>query len=252
MAESPDYSFVGSGIILIREHGSAAPMLEVGNVSAFSLSPQTNSLQLPDYRNPGGGIRNRIDRVTDWALAYTFHDFNSANLARVTRGLASAIEAGTVTAEEVVGYKGGYVPLKFIAATITSVNPIGTGSAYTAGTDYILDRGMLYIPADTTIPDPVAGAANFKVTYTRLAGAKVEGAVTAGKNFQMEFRGQNEARNGKYCRLVAHKVSGGVISEMALLGDNYGAGEVNGSVLYDSTKAVDANTSGYFYWQQED
>ena len=248
---SEDYSFVGSGIILLREHGAAAPMLEVGNCSAFALAPQTNTLQLQDFQNPGGGIRNRIDRVSDWQLNYTFHDFNSENFARTTRGLASTIAAGSVTAEAVVGYKGGYVPLKYIATAITSVEPVGGGTAYAAGTDYILDRGMLYVPATSTIPDPVAGAANFEVEYTRLAGGEVQGAVTSQKFYQMEFRGQNEARGGKFCRMVCHKVSGGMVSSFGVIGEDYGAGEVPGSLVYDAAKATNSSTSGYFFWQQE-
>lgn len=249
--EAPDYSFVGSGIILLREWGAAAPMLEVGNCSAFALAPQTNNLQLQDFRNAGGGIRNRIDRVNDWQLTYTFHDFNKENFARTTRGLASDIAAGAVPAESVVGYKGGYVPLKFIASTITSVEPVGGGTPYTAGTDYILDRGMLYLPSTTTIPDPVAGAANFEVDYTKLAGGEVQGAVTSQKFYQMEFRGQNEARGGKFCRMVCHKVSGGMVSSFGVIGEDYGSGEVPGSLVYDASKATNSSTSGYFYWQQE-
>lgn len=250
--EAPDYSFVGSGIILIREHGAAEPMLEVGNCSAFALAPETNTLQLPDHRNAGGGTRNRIDRVNSWGLSYTFHDFNSENFARTTRGLASSVASGPVTEEGVVGYKGGYVPLKFIATAITSVEPVGGGTPYVEGTDYMLDRGMLFVPATSTIPAPVAGAPNFQVDYTRAATGHVEGAVTSSKFYQMEFRGQNEARSGKFCRLVAHKVSGGVIASLGLIGEEYGAGEVSGALVYDAAKATSSSVSGYFYWQQEE
>jgi hypothetical protein len=250
--DAPDYSYVGSGIILIREWGAAAPMLPVGNCSAFALAPQTNTLQLPDYQNPGGGIMNRIDRVSDWQLNYSFHSFNAENFARCTRGIASSIAAGSVPAEAVVGYKGGYVPLKYIATAVASVEPVGGGTPYVLGTDYTVDRGMLYVPATSAIPDPVAGAANFEVEYTRAAAKHVEGAVTSGKFYEMQFRGENEARSGKRVDLRAHKVSGGVISSFGLLGEEYGVGEVSGSLVYDAAKATSSAVSGYFNWQQEE
>lgn len=250
MSHLQDYSYLGSGIILIREWGSNAKFEEVGNCSAFSVAPQVNNLTLADHTNPGGGIQNRVDRVTDWTLSYTFHSFNGANFARATRGKATAVVAGTVTDEAAWAYKGSYVPLKYPAATVTSVEPAGGGTAYTPGTDYLLERGVLWIPPGSAIPD-ASSAANIRVTYTNGAIEHVEGAVTAQKFYEMRFIGANEARGGKATTLAAHKVSGGMIETMGLLGDEYGAGTVPGSLLADPAKAVNSDTSKYFYWQQE-
>ena len=57
MSHAPDYSFLGSGIVLIREWGSNLPFQEIGNCSAFNLAPQTNQIALPDHTQPGGGNR---------------------------------------------------------------------------------------------------------------------------------------------------------------------------------------------------
>ncbi|MBD9368858.1 hypothetical protein [Xanthomonas sp. XNM01] len=251
MSFAPDHSYLGSGIILIRPWGSIEPFAEIGNCSAFSVSPQTNELSLPDYKNPGGGIQNKVDRVSDWQLAYTFHDFNAPNFARATRGKVTNVVAGTVTDEPHAAVKGSYVPLKYLASAITSVDPVGAGSAYVAGTDYILDRGMIYIPAGSAIPNATGGTANIEVTYAHGAIGHVEGAVTAAQFYEMQFFGSNEARSGKKVRLVAHKVSGGVIQQLGLLGDEYGGGEVTGSITSDAAKRTSADNSAYFYWQEE-
>lgn len=251
MSFAQDHSYLGSGIILIRPWQSTQPMVEVGNCSAFQVSPQTNEITLPDYKNPGGGIQNKVDRISDWQLSYTFHDFNEANFARATRGKASTITAGTVTEEPAIAHKGAYVPLARIAATVTTVAPAGGGAAYEPGDDYLVDRGMLYIPATSSIPSAINGTANIEVTYTHGELGHVEAAVQAAQFYEMEFRGSNEARSGKIVRLVAHKVSGGVISELGLLGEEYGAGEVNGSITADPSKRTTADHSQYFYWQQE-
>jgi len=125
MAE--DYSYLGSGIVLIRKWGSNEPFLEVGNVSAFTVAPQTNTIELADYQNPGGGTANRVDRVTGYNLNYTFHDFNPENFARATRGKATSIAAASVADEPAVAVKGSFVPLQHLASSITTVeNTAGT------------------------------------------------------------------------------------------------------------------------------
>lgn len=250
MSFAPDFSYLGSGVILIRPWGTTEAFAEIGNCSAFNVAPQTNELSLPDYKNPGGGIQNKVDRVSDWQLSYTFHDYNAANFARATRGKASTVVAGSISAEPHFSKKGSYIPLKYPALAVSAVEPAGGGAAYTAGTDYIVDRGMLYIPADSTITDATS-AANIEVDYTHGAIGHVEAAVTAAQFYEMQFWGSNEARGGKRVRLTAHKVSGGVLASMALLGDEYGAGEVTGSITADAAKRTSADHSAYFYWQQE-
>jgi hypothetical protein len=236
--EEPDYSYVGSGHILVKEYGAAAPFLPIGNCSALNFAPQVNTLQLQDFTNPGGGIRNRIDRVNDVQFNLTFHDFMAENFARFLRGTSSAVAAGNATAEAVVGYKGGWTPLAKYADAITSVEPVGGGTAYVAGDDYVLDNGGLYIPTDSAIPAPVAGASNFEVDYSFSKHTVTEAFVNPAKQYTLAFVGLNEARSGKPVRVMAHKLSGGVLGTLGLLGEDYGAGEVSGSLLSDTTKGT--------------
>ena len=238
MIQEPDYSYLGSGHILVREFGAAAPFLAIGNCSALSFSPQVNTLQLADFTNPGGGTRNRVDRITDVQFSFTFHDFHGENFARFLRGDSADVVAGSATAEAVVGYKGGWTPLAKYAATITSVEPVGGGVPYTAGTDYELDNGGIFLPAGSTIPDPVAGAANFEVDYTYDAHSVTEALLNSAKQYTLIFTGLNEARSGKAIRARAHKVTGGVLASLALLGEDYGEGEVSGSLLPDANQGA--------------
>lgn len=250
MAE--DYSYLGSGIVLIREWNSGLPFEEVGNVSAFSVSAQTNTVELADNQNPGGGTANSVDRVTGWNLSYTFHDFSPANFARATRGKVSDIAAGTSTDELVRATIGAYSPLARIASDITAVKPVTGTATYEAGKDYRLERGMLFIPAGSSIgPADPDGTPNVKVTYKNAALGHVEAAVTSQKFYEIQFYGANEARGGKAARLVCHKVSGGIIESMGLIGNEFGAGSVPGKLLKDAGKASGSDKSAYFYWQQE-
>lgn len=245
-----DYSYLGSGIVLIREWNTNNKFDELGNTSAFAIAPTVNTLSLPDYQNPGGGIQNRVDRVTDWTLNVTFHDINSANLARYTRGVATTVAAATITAEAHFAYKGTWVPLKYPATSVSSVEPAGGGTAYEAGTDYIVDRGMLFIPATSTITDATS-AANIEVDYAHGAIGHVEAGVTAQKFYEVQLHSANEARSGKRVQAVCHKVSGGMLETLALLGDEYAGPSVSQSLTADAAKATGANISKFFYWNQE-
>lgn len=251
MSFAQDYSFLGSGIILIRPWNSTEAFAEIGNCSVCNIAPQTNELSLPDYTQPGGGERNSVERVTSWGLTYTFHDFNSPNFARATRGKASTVAAASVADEPVAATRGSYVPLKYLATSVSAVEPAGGGVPYEEGDDYIVDRGMLYIPADSTIPNATGGTPNIEVSYAHGALGEVQGAVSAAQFYEMQMFGANEARGGKKWRFVAHKVRGGVMQQMGLLGDEYGTGEVPGSMVADPAKRTSADHSAFFYWQQE-
>lgn len=246
-----DYSFLGSGNVLIREYGASAPFVEVGNCSALTLSPQEDVKQLTDSTTPGGGLRNEVRRVTGVDISYTPTDFSPENFARGARGTSSAIASGTTIDEQVVAYKGGYTPLAKIANSITAVRPAGGTTPYVAGTDYEFRDGQIYIPSTSSIPDPVAGAANIEVDYAHPAQKKVEAMVNSNKQYEVLFMGLNEARSGKKVRVRCHKVSGGVVQQFAFIGDDFGTMEIGGGLLIDTTK-TGVGVSKYFTVEMED
>lgn len=250
MIPSTDFSYLGSGSILIREYGSAAPLVTLGNCSALSLSPQEDVKSLLDYTQPGGNKRNEVRRLTGVDMSFTFHDFSAANFAIGLRSAATDIAAGTATAEQVVAYENGYTKLAKIATAITSVEPVGGGTPYVVNDDYELRDGMLFIPDGSAIPAPVAGAANCEIDYSYVAQQKVEALVESNKQYELVFIGLNEAQSGKRVRVHAYKVSGGVIQEMAVIGDDFGAGQVSGALLADSTISG-SGLSQYFTWENE-
>lgn len=250
MIPSTDYSYLGSGSILIREYGAEAPLVSIGNCSALTFSPQEEVKTLLDHTKPGGNKRKEVRRLNGVDMSFTFHDFSAANFAIGLRSTATAIAAGTATDETAVAYKGGYTKLEKIATAITTVEPAGGGTAFTEGSDYELRDGMLFIPSTSTITDPVAGADNVQVTYTYVAQGKVEALISSSKEYELVFVGLNEAQSGARVRVHAYRVSAGVIQEMSLLGDDFGAGQVSGALLpEDSITAQDE--SQYFTWENE-
>ncbi len=245
-----DHSYLGSGKLLIREYGAAVAFEEVGNCSALTFSPQEEKKNLIDYTNPGGGNRNEVARLTGVECGYTFHDFAAENFARTLRSSVTAVVAGTITDEDVVAYKGGFTPLAKVATGITAVKGATGATTYTAGTDYEFRDGGIFLPTGSSIPAPVAGAANIKVTYANAAQKRVEALTQSAKQYEMLFVGLNEAQSGKRVRVHAHKVSGGLLASMGLIGEEYGAGEVTGGLMADTSKGT--GLSQYFTVTLED
>jgi hypothetical protein len=245
-----DYSYLGSGQIYIREFGSDAPLVEVGNCSACNLSPQTEQKELRDFTTPGGGLRNEVSRNTGVELAYTFHDFSPANLARALRGDAAAVTAGSALDEAHAAYEGGFVKFNRIPSGNIVVTGSGGTPTYVEGTDYEVRAGGIYILDGTSIPAPVGGANNILVDYNYAAQDKVQAMVNSAKNYELVFAGLNEARSGKATVIHCHKVSGGVIQQFAAIGEDYGAGEVTGKLLQDTTK-TGTGISKYFTVEME-
>ncbi len=177
------YAYLGSGKIKMREVGAAAPFLPIGNCSALTFGAEINSLNLANYTAPGGGTYARVDRVSNVTVNLTAHDLDATNLARAAGGEASVQQAGTVSAEPVVAYKGGTTPLARAPSTITTVTGIGgTPPTYVAGEDYLITPGGIEVLADGDIPDPVDGAPNIAVTYANTAQQVMQAMVNSGMN----------------------------------------------------------------------
>jgi hypothetical protein len=225
------HAYLGSGKVKMREVGAATAFLDIGNVSALTFGAQLDAKSLKNFRTPGGGTYAKVDRVS-----MTVHDLNGENLARATGGAASSTAAGTVTDEEVVAYKGGTTPLTRAPSAITTVEPIGGGTAYTADSDYIITPGGLEIPDDSTIPDPVAGAANIQVTYANTLQTVVQSMVNSGKEYEILFEGLNEAESDLPVIVQAYRVKFSPAQAVNFIGDDFAALELAGEALQDVNK----------------
>jgi hypothetical protein len=236
-----DYSYLGSGKVFMKEYGAAAGLKFIGNVSALAFAVTEDTKELKDYTQPGGGTYNEVRRVSSIEMTLTGHDFSPDNLARVLYGSTTAITAGAVSNEVVTAYKDSLVPLANIPSAITLVTgPSGTPT-YTVGTDYELTEAGLFIPATSTIAD----AASLEVDYTKAAADVVQALVNSGKEYTLVFEGLNEARSGKATIVTVHRTRVGAAKNLGLIGDDYGALEVSGKLLKDTT-IVAGGLSQYF------
>lgn len=236
-----DYSYLGSGKIYLRVSGAAAPLAEIGNVSKLEFAVSEEVKELKDHTQPGGGTMNEVRRISAVEVSMTLHDLSPENLARALYGDASVLAAGAVADESHTAYLGGLVRLAKPASAVAAVtNQAGT-TTYTAGDDYELRAGGLFIPAGSSIPD----ASAILVDYTALAADLVQALVDAGQEYELAFAGLNEARSGKACDVDAFRVKIGALSSLSLIGDDFAGLEVKGKLLKDTGK-TGVGVSQYF------
>ncbi len=246
-----DYSYIGSGRILARRRGSAEAYRELGNCSALTLGVETETKSLRDFRSPGGGTYNQVDRITAVTLSVTAHDLSPQNIALALYGTTEAVTGGTVTEEAAVAYKGGYVVLEGNPSAVAAIEPAGGGAAYVAGTDYILQHGAIFIPATSAIVAPTTPTTpNIEVTYTDKKGDMVQALAAAAAELELVFLGLNEADSGSAVTVRAWRAKFGPASSIPLIGDDYAALEMSGALLADASKT--GGESQYFQTFIED
>lgn len=112
-------------------------------------------------------------------------------------------------------------------ATVTCAGKV----AVVSGTDYDVTGSGIANVAGSTIDGEV-----WLVGYTKAVVDNIQALVETSKEYEFVFEGLNEARSGKRTNVVAHRVTLSPAQQMALISDDYGALEVVGKVLQDTTK----------------
>ena len=242
--------FLGVGKVFVRAYAGTGKRRFVGNVSGAAFKIGLDTFKHPDYTRLGGGTASRYDRIKEVGCDMTMLSFVTENLQLALAASATPTTAGTVSGspgESAVAFKGAPVRLTNPPATITSVKDAATGLVtYTAGTDYELSAGGLWIPDGSSIPDATGTppAANIKVAYTFLDYTTLEAAVSAVTPLEMLIEGLNEADSGKAVVIDAWRVLLPPAAELAVMTNGLGELKFSGELLKDPTKGT--GLSGFF------
>lgn len=235
------YPYLGVGKLYARVAGAAAGLIDIGDASKLDLAVKEDKKKQMDSTKLGGGVRATVSRITEVTLSMTLNDLNKTNVARAVFGSEAAVAGATVVDEVVTAYKGGLSPLTHInpsAVTVTSADAVTT---YTAGTDYEVRPGGIYIVPTGAIVD----AASLKVDYTFAAYDKVEAMTTGAITLELHFEGLNEANSGKPVIVDIYRAQLSPTKALSLLGDKFADLTVDAEVLIDTTK-VGVGISQYF------
>lgn len=234
-----DYSYIGSGKIYMRDLSGSGGLIEVGNVSKLDIGTEEETKELRDYRSPGGGVINEVRRITGVTLAMTLHDLSPENLAMALYGTTEAVAAGS--AGEVVEAKhDALVRLAHTGISNVVVQDETDTTTYTAGTDYEVRPGGIFILSTGAITD----GETLHVAYDYGAQDVVQALDGAQGTYELVFEGLNEARSGKPVIVDVWRARFGAAKTISLIGDDYAGLEVEGKALKDTSKP--AGTSQYF------
>ena len=232
------YDYIGVGSIWLKKRDSVEAARMIGNCSKLSFAISEGEKSLKNYLDCGGGEINNVYRIESVGISITAHDFSPENLAMALYGTTTATAVGTVTDESHVITLGVPIELAFPPSAITTVKE--GAITLVLGTDYDLIDGEV---------TPKAGGALINgdtvlVTYTRLPSATIQALVNKGFEYQLEFRGMNEARGCRTVNVTAYRVKFSPAGSLDLIGDDFGSFEINGKVLRDDTK-IGAGVSKY-------
>lgn len=100
-----------------------------------------------------------------------------------------------------------------------------------SGTDYQVTGSGIAVTAATSM-----GGETWTVGYTKAVVDNVQALTQSAQEYEFSFEGLNEARSGKRTNIVVHRVTLSPAQQLALISDDYGALEVVGKVLQDTTK----------------
>lgn len=244
-------SFIGGGKLYLRQilESGVGPSYPMGNADSFSFAIGEDKKTQRNYQTPGGGNIASQSAITDVTATINALSLQPETLAVALRSLVTSVAAGAVADETIKVFKEAFKPLaKFpnTAGTITVKGNSGTPT-YVEGTDYVIERGGVFIPEGSSITasDSTNAGVTVKVSYNALASYSIEAITQASVEYELVFDGFNDADNGKPVRVTCHRVKFSPTQALELISEDFGALPINLEILADDSK-VGAGISQYF------
>lgn len=220
------------GDLYIGPYGGGAANRFVGSSSVLRLTHNKTQLDQKNYGKDGGLIAS-FDRLESIDLTLSLDTLQRENLAAALRGLATQVAAGSVTAENAIAYKSGFIPLARIGATNVVVkNQAGT-TTYVANTDYtVAAQGTgIYILNAGAITD----GQQIQIAYNFPVQDNVEAAAGTRSFFTIFLDGINEAEGNAPVRFKGNKLMIPMADTLDLISDGYAKLDLTGKLLRDET-----------------
>ncbi|MGP1693743.1 MAG: hypothetical protein ACTS6O_14705, partial [Giesbergeria sp.] len=225
------------GQVYAKVYGSTDQPVPIGNVLELGLEHDEDVQTQPDMTRLGGGTHSEVRRVKEIKVTMKLADINVTNLARGILGTATDVASGTAADEPHTATLGGLLPLEHIQPTAVAIK-VGpdklTATPVTApGNFEVRPEGVLVFADAADIDD----ADKLWVSYSYGEYAAIEALTTKATELQLIFGGLNEADSGKPVVVDVFRISQGVTKKLALIsGKDFGALEIEGTVLVDPTK----------------
>jgi hypothetical protein len=235
--------------LTVKNH-DAFPLLQVGNVSDFSLVETISKIEgAKNYRdaNPISECPP-YESVESIAMSATLHCMSVANLKLALSGIAEtkAAETGATQVMSFVKY-GQFIPYRADDGTVitgvrtTPVDVTGFGVGKEVGKDYVLTPNGVMLPEGSTI----ALNTDLTITYDAPAYDVIQYLTSLSDEYRLFFDGINVLDGGRpfSAELFRFKISPGGIGSW--ISDNVLEWKMSASVLPDNCRRGIAGKSLY-------
>ena len=237
--------FSGQGKVYIAPATAGVPGIfrYVGNCPTLSVALETQTLE---HKESVSGQRLiDVEIITQKKATFTMvlEEFTAKNLALALYGADSTISGSTVVNEATPTgmvatdiYRTVYPKISSVVITDSA----GTPATLTLGTHYTItsaDHGIITIDNVASFTQP------FLIDYAYAASGNVNMLTQGLAAKWVVFAGLNTAdldTANKPVRVELYRTRFNPITNLSLIGDELMSMELQGSVLYDATKAADA------------
>ncbi len=240
------FSFQGKAYIAERDaNGKPAALRWPFNVPTLQLSLSTTVKQHQESYTGQRIEDGRLITAKTAGITLELEDFNADNLALALYGSKSSVTGATVTAEALPDtlVSGDYAALEFANVSTLTITDSATSTPVdlVEGTDYVIESaagGIIKFLNVASFTQP------FNVNYTYGDASNVAMFTAPIPEKYIVFDGINTVDNSA-ARVRLYRCQFDPLSQLDLIGTDYGKMQLKGSVLYDTLNAKDPLLGGF-------
>ena len=211
-----------------------------GNVAELKLSLKTDVLEHYESQSGQRALDHRMVKQKSATVNLTIEEFTKENLALALYGNFVVGTTGTVTDEPLGGVSPTVGDRYFLAhpkvSSLVVVDSAGTPATLTAGTHYTADTDFGAIQ----FLDTAGFTASFKASYAFGVATEIGIFTQALPERYLRLEGLNTAQGNARVLVELYRVAFDPLKEISFISDEYNKFELEGSLLADSSKPLDA------------
>lgn len=213
----------------------------LGNTSKISYSVETETKELPDSENPGGGLDDSFERVKAAKLSFSFRRISIAMLELAFGATASTVASAAVASENhTVAALDKLIVFDHLQDMSIPLTVKKGVTVFVEGTDYIRKRvGIIPLTGGAILAADV-----LDVGYTKAKHVVIQGLLNLTQEGPVLLDCINERNNAPFVGAF-HRVKMGVAKNVEFIGDDFVSFDIEGTVLKDSTITA-AGKSQYY------
>lgn len=238
------------GRVYLGKRDSEGKPIEVrspGNVAELKLSLKTDVLEHYESQSGQRTLDHRMVKQKSASVTLTIEEFTKENLALALYGNFLVASPGSVSNEEVGGSNPALTERYFLAhpkiGSLVLQDSSATPATLIEGLDYTVDKdfGALQLLRlhDGGSP-PVPYTAPLRASYTFGTSTEIGIFTQALPERYLRLEGLNTAQANAKVLVELYRVAFDPLKEISFISNDYNKFEMEGSLLADASKPVDA------------